>query len=176
MQQPRISPLTDADWTEEQGVLLAKGGPAAKLNIFRTLVRHTELYRAFMRFGAYILNNNTLDARSRELLILRAGHLSHCAYEIHQHNAIGKRVGLSDAELERVAVGPSAVEWSSRERALLEAADELHAHQRLSDATWTALAKEFSEKQLMDLVFTVGQYTMVSMFLSTFGVQIEGAS
>jgi len=26
----------------------------------------------------------------------------------------------------------------------------------------------------MDLVFTVGQYTQVSMMLNTFGVQVEG--
>lgn len=176
MSQARIAPLSDAEGTEEQRELLAKGGPSRQLNIFRTLVRYPELYRAFMRFGGHILGNNSLDPRTRELLILRAGHLSKCAYEVHQHNRIGKAAGLSDAELERIAVGPSAPEWTPRERALLQAADELHGHQKISDATWATLVKELSEKQLMDLVFTVGQYTMVSMFLSTFGVQIERAS
>lgn len=173
--QPRIAPLTDAEQNDEQRELIGKGGPARQLNIFRTLVRYPELYRAFMRFGGHILGKNTLDARSREILILRAGHLSQCAYEVHQHNRIGKLAGLSDAELERIAVGPSAPEWSARERTLLQAADELHGHQFISDATYAALAKDWNEQQLMDLVFTVGQYTMVSMFLSTFGVQIERA-
>ena len=175
-EQPRIAPLQEAEWSEEQRELLSKGARTKDMNIFRTLVRHTELYRAFMRFGSHILGTNTIDARSREILILRAGHLSKCPYEIYQHNAIGKRVGLNDAELERIAVGPSAPEWNARDRALLQAADELHGHQRISDATWALLIKDWNEKQLMDLVFTVGQYTMVSMFLSTFGVQIEAAS
>jgi len=175
MTQPRIAPLTEAEYSDEQRELLAKGGPMRQLNIFRTLVRHTELYRAFMRFGGHILGANTLDARSRELLILRAGHLSKCAYEVYQHNVIGKRAGLTDAELERIAVGPSAPEWNARDRMLLKATDELHAHQKISDGTWSALVPDWNEKQLMDLVFTVGQYTMVSMFLSTFGVQIERA-
>lgn len=173
--QPRIAPLTDADMNDEQRELLAKGGPARQLNIFRTLARYTDLYRAFMKFGGHILGASSLDARSREILILRAGHLSKCAYEVHQHNRIGKLAGLNDAELERIAVGPSAPEWTARERTLLQAADELHAHQFISDATYAALAKDWNERQLMDLVFTVGQYTMVSMFLSTFGVQIERA-
>jgi 4-carboxymuconolactone decarboxylase len=173
--QPRIAPLTETECNEEQRELIAKGGPMRQLNIFRTLVRHTALYRAFMKFGGHILGANTLDPRSRELLILRAGHLSKCAYEVHQHNRIGKSVGLGDAELERIAVGPSAPEWSARERTLLQAADELHGHQKISDATWAVLVKDWNEQQLMDLVFTVGQYTMVSMFLSTFGVQIERA-
>ena len=171
----RIAPLAEAEQTEEQRELLSKGARTKDMNIFRTLVRHPELYRAFMRFGGHILGSNSLDSRSRELLILRAGHLSKCAYEVHQHNRIGKLAGLSDAELERIAVGPSAPEWSERERTLLRAADELHGQQRISDATWAALSKDWSEKQLMDLVFTVGQYTMVSMFLSTMGVQIEEA-
>ena len=175
LEEPRLQPLADAEQNEEQRELLAKGGPARQLNIFRTLVRYPELYRAFMRFGGHILGASSLDPRSRELLILRAGHLSQCAYEVHQHNRIGKMAGLSDAELERIAVGPSAPEWSPRERTLLQAADELHAHQFISDATYAALANDWNEKQLMDLVFTVGQYTMVSMFLSTFGVQIERA-
>ena len=173
--QPRIAPLTDTETNDEQRELLAKGGPARQLNIFRTLVRYTDLYRAFMKFGGHILGASSLDARSRELLILRAGHLSKCAYEVHQHNRIGKLAGLNDAELERIAVGPSAPEWTEQERTLLQAADELHGHQFISDATYAALAKDWNEKQLMDLVFTVGQYTMVSMFLSTFGVQIERA-
>jgi 4-carboxymuconolactone decarboxylase len=171
----RIAPLTEAELSEEQRELLSKGGRVRDLNIFRTLVRYPELYRAFMRFGGHILGTSSLDPRSREILILRAGHLSKCAYEVHQHNRIGKLAGLNDAELERIAVGPSAPEWTERERTLLRAADELHGQQRVSDATWAALSKDWNDKQLMDLVFTVGQYTMVSMFLSTFGVQIEEA-
>ncbi len=35
------------------------------------------------------------------------------------------------------------------------------------------LANNFTEKQCMDVVFTAGQYTQVSMFLNTFGVQLD---
>jgi len=172
----RIAPLQDTELTEEQRELLMRREPKRVLNIFRTLVRHPDLYRAFGRFGQHILGANTLDARSREMLILRIGLLCKCAYEVHQHTSIGKRAGLTDAEIERLSVGPGAPEWTAHERALLQAADELHAQQRIGDATWEALRKDLNEKQLIDLVFTVGQYTMVSMALSTFGVQIEPAS
>jgi len=43
----------------------------------------------------------------------------------------------------------------------------------ISDATWAQLAARFSQQQLMDLVFAVGQYNMVSMALNSFGVQLE---
>jgi alkylhydroperoxidase family enzyme len=174
--KPRVPPLSDAEMSEEQRELLARRGNAPVLNIFRTLVRHTDLYRAFMKFGAHILGTNTIDPRKREILILRVGHLCKCPYELHQHTAIGKRCGLTELELERIAEGPTAPGWTPLESAMLQATDELHKEQRVSDATWKALSAELNEKQLIDLVFTVGQYTMVSMALSTFGVQIESAS
>ena len=59
------------------------------------------------------------------------------------------------------------------DRAVLRAADELHADSFVTDTTWQALAEHYDTRQLMDLVFTVGQYTLVSMALNTLGVQLE---
>ena len=61
--------------------------------------------------------------------------------------------------------------WSAADAALIRATDELHADQFVTDATWAELSRHFSEKQRMDVVFTAGQYTQVSMFLNSFGVQ-----
>ena len=55
----------------------------------------------------------------------------------------------------------------------MRASDELHADQFITDATWTELKGHFSDKQCMDVVFTTGQYTQVSMMLNTFGVQLD---
>ena len=55
---------------------------------------------------------------------------------------------------------------------MLTATDELTADAFISDATWATLG-EYSEKQRMDLVMTVAQYTQVSMMLNTFGVQLD---
>ena len=114
--------------------------------------------------------------RSEEIAILRVGHLCRSGYEFHQHTRVGKTAGLSDAEIERIKQGPEAEGWTSLERAILQAVDELHRDAFISDATWKALAAHYDEKQLIDLVFTVGQYTMVSMALNTLGVQIEDQS
>jgi len=55
----------------------------------------------------------------------------------------------------------------------LKATDELHHTYFISDATWARLRAHFNEKQCMDVVFTAGQYTQVSMMLNTFGVQLD---
>jgi hypothetical protein len=54
---------------------------------------------------------------------------------------------------------------------LLRAADELHNDQSLTDATYAELAQRYGEQQMLDLVFTVGQYHLVSMALNTMRVE-----
>ena len=85
---------------------------------------------------------------------------------------IGLDSGLTEAEIARIKMGPAAPEWCDNDRALLVATDELTADAFISDATWETL-REYSEKQRMDLVMTVAQYTQVSMMLNTFGVQLD---
>ncbi len=51
--------------------------------------------------------------------------------------------------------------------------DELHKDAFITDATYAGLAARYTTRQLMDLVFAIGQYTLVSMVLNTFGVQLD---
>jgi alkylhydroperoxidase family enzyme len=170
--KPRIAALTDEQITPEVRELVG-GSRMGMLNIFRTLANHPGLMKRWLVFGNHVLGKSTLPARERELVILRIGWLCRSGYEWGQHVAIGKVTGLSEEEIARIAKGPSADGWTAADRALLRATDELHADAFVSDATWSELAGALSTQQLMDLVFTVGQYNLVSMALNSFGVQPE---
>jgi len=173
----RIAPLPESEWSAEVRELLPKGSSAAEgrpLNIFTTLARHPKLLKRWMVFAGHVLSKSTLPARERELLILRTGWLCRSEYEFHQHTRIGLASGLSPDEIRKVTLGLDT--WTGLDRVLLRAADELHAGQTIGDDTWKALRESYSEQQLLDLLFTVGQYTLVSMVLNTLGVETEGAS
>ena len=169
--EPRIHPLDRADANEAQKRVL--GDSERPLNIFGTIAHHETLAEKWLVFGRYVLSESTLPARDREILILRIGWLLQAEYEWGQHARIGRRVGLSDEEILRVAEGPEAKGWSAHERALLRATDQLRSDAFIDDDTWSELDKTYSTEQMMDLVFTVGQYNLVSMALRTFGVQRE---
>ncbi|MBK6961314.1 MAG: hypothetical protein IPH23_09040 [Gammaproteobacteria bacterium] len=66
--------------------------------------------------------------------------------------------------------GGDAPGRTARESLLLRATDELDADAFITDATWKGLAEFYSTEQLLDIVFTVGQYNLVSMALNTCGV------
>ena len=148
-------------------------GSGRLLNIFRTLARHPKLLKRWLVFGNHVLGGSTLPARERELIILRTGYLCGSGYEWAQHVAIGRAIGITDDEVRWLAADPATGEWSAGDRTLLLATDQLVADKFIDDTTWTALSTTWNEKQLMDIVFTVGQYVLVSMALNTLGVQIE---
>ena len=171
----RIAPLKDEEFTPEQIERLAKSRQkdGSVLNIFRTLVRAPDAFRAFSWWGGYVMSRNSLSPREREIVILRVGFLCRSGYEWTQHHRIGLQSGLSADEIERIKLGAAGEGWTAAERALLAATDDLHRDHFVSNAAWAELAKHFPERQCMDLVFTVGQYTQVSMILNSFGVQLD---
>ena len=177
LQAPRVAPLADDEMDDETRALLGatssdiRRGPI--LNIFRTLAHHPKLLKRWMVFGAHVLAKSTLPPRERELAILRIGWRCGSEYEWGQHVAIGRATGLSDDEIRRVAKGPEAPGWNPFDAAILRAVDELHDDSFLSDASWNALTAQWSTEQLIDLIFAVGQYTLVSMALNSLGVQLD---
>ena len=101
------------------------------------------------------------------------GGFARSEYEFGQHTLFGKSAGLTDEEIKRITEGPKVPAWDPFDATLLQAVDELHADAFITDATWNALAKRYNKQQLMDVVATVGHYNLVSMFLNSFGVQLD---
>jgi 4-carboxymuconolactone decarboxylase len=122
-------------------------------------------------FGNHILFKSTLPPRERELVILRIGWLCRSDYEWGQHVRIGREAGLTDEEICRIPIGPDTQGWSASDADLLRATDELHHDARVSDSTWNRIATRYNRQQMLDLLFTIGQYNLVSMVLNSCGVQ-----
>src|SRR6201981_1047304 len=108
------------------------------LNIFKVLLNHPKLVRNWGRFGNYILQGSSLSAREREIAILRIGWLNQAPYEWEQHVLIGKRAGLTDAEIDQISKEQKAG-WNPHEAAIVQAADDLFENSVVSEETWKVL-------------------------------------
>lgn len=173
MAEPRIAPVTadETDPRTQEMLAALGGGMSSALNIFTTLAHHPKLLKKWSEFGGVLLYGGDLPARDRELVILRTGWNCQSEYEWGQHKIIGLRAGLTEKEVDATCLPADAAGWNDADALLIQAADELHAESVLSDATWNALAQRYDKKQLIELVFNVGQYHLVSMALNSFGVQ-----
>jgi alkylhydroperoxidase family enzyme len=138
------------------------------------VVRHPDLLEKWSAFAGHVLGpTSTLTPRDREILILRIGWLNRSEYEFGQHVLFARRAGLTDEEIERTREGAGAPGWSAHEALLCRAADDLHGAGKVSEETWRGLAARYDERQLLDVVFTVGQYNLVSWALNSLGVELD---
>jgi len=168
----RLSPLSDEELARSDDDTRTRVELLGNLNIFRTLAHHPDLLRRWLVFANHVLTKTTLPERARELIILRVGWRCGSDYEFGQHTIIGSAAGVTADEIRRITTA-STEGWAASDATLLTAADELVDHHELSDATWAALGRAWSTQQVMDLVFTVGEYVLVCMALRSFGVQRE---
>jgi len=174
LSQPRVPPLADSDLDDETRDFVHNASRDGRvLNIYRTLAAHPKPLKSWGVFGTHVLYKNTIPAREREILILRVGWLCRSEYEWGQHVIIARAAGVTDTEIARVKEGPGADGWSDADAALIRAADELHSDSFVSDSTWRTLSNTWNTQQLIDIIFTVGQYHTVSMALNTLGVQLD---
>ena len=143
------------------------------LNALGVLARYPELSRAYNVFSGQIMYGSTLSARHRELVVLRVATVRDSEYEWLQHVAApvttaSTRTRWRASPPDRTrpggptssvrSCGPSTSSWR----------DAL-----IGDETWSSLAGELEERELMDLVFTVGAYDVLAMALKTFGVPLD---
>lgn len=150
------------------------GDPASPPpRILGTVARHPHLLAPMLGFSA-ALADGVLPRRASEILALRAAWNCRSAFEWGHHTRYGLAAGLTEKEIARLAGGDARAGWSAEDAALVSAADELHAHQDLSDETWQALSATWNEPQLVEIPFVVGQYTMLSMVAKATGVPVDG--
>jgi AhpD family alkylhydroperoxidase len=172
--RPRVEPGGPGDIGVLNTVIARIGGRVAGTgppHLFTTLGRHRRLFRRWLRFAGGLMPGGRLPRVDTELVILRVAYNCDCRYEWDHHVHIGGRAGLSAEEIERVRSGPAADGWSPRRRALLTAADELHADRDVSDTTWAELREHLDDRDLVELCVLVGHYEMLAMTINALGIQ-----
>jgi alkylhydroperoxidase family enzyme len=167
----RLPPLPPHERDERQAELVRYAGN--EYGIYTTLVRHPDLFADWMVLGRRLLRLSSLEPRDREVLILRTAYRCRARYEWSHHDVIGRRAGLTDADLTVLstdAVGPDVDKATAL---LIRAADELVGDHVLSDDTWAALSEAYSQNQVIEICMLVGGYGMLAGVLNSLGVQIE---
>jgi len=148
-------------------------GKMAPLNIFRMLAGGQGLMPAFLKLGNYLLFKSKLDPILREVAIIRVGVLSKATYEVHQHERIGRDLGMSEALIEAMHAGPTHPALNEMQKLVMLFTDDVVKNVRAGDATFKPLLEKLSLQEMHELMITIGFYMMVSRFLETYDIEIE---
>jgi alkylhydroperoxidase family enzyme len=142
--------------------------PAATMAL---LARQPDLLSPFLSWAAALALQGVLSHRDHELLALRVASNCGSSFEWEEHAEYARAAGIGEGEIALVAQPVEEGAWTDAERVLLMTADELHANHDVSDATWDQLARHYDPPALVEVLFVVGQYTMLSMVANAAGIR-----
>ena len=85
------------------------------------------------------------------------------------------KVGLAESKLAALARYRESAEFTPREVAALEFAEQVaQQDQEVSEACWARLRGHFSEAEAVELMFIVGYQTFASKFAKAFALVPQG--
>lgn len=173
--QPRIEPMKREDADPEVAKLYAlmdaMGNPPPNMHL--TFGKNPDLYAKWLPFATYIIPASSLAPRDRQILILRCAFNWRCGYAWAQHVRISKRLAaLGDREIAALD-GSGAFVWDAKEKALIGACDDSARSMQIGDETWATLATHYSEQELLDVVFTIGQYALIAFALKSLRIHLD---
>ena len=135
--------------------------------IFTTLGRTKGLFAGWLHFAGRLMPFGSLQRRESELVILTVATARECEYEREHHRLLGKRAGLTAAEIAGVLAGTSVETFPPRETVLRDSATILVTTKDLDDTQWERLRSVTTEREAIELLLLVGHYDMLATTLMT---------
>lgn len=145
----------------------------AGLNAFRVMLHSPAAATAAATLLRTLMYKNTLDARARELIILRNGWRTRSEYEFCQHVRVARELKISEEEILGVRDPDNCRAYSETDRAVIRAADELLDESEVSPATWAVLEKAYGPGELVELLLVAGFWRMIAGYLKSAKVPLD---
>ncbi|HUI48318.1 MAG TPA: carboxymuconolactone decarboxylase family protein [Acidimicrobiia bacterium] len=164
---PHVSELRDDAATLLPLIAPPGREPARTMAI---LARQPDLLSPFLSWAAALALQGVLPHRDHELLALRVASNCRSEFERGEHVEYARAASLTEHEIADTSRPVTAGAWTEAEQALLHAVDELTGDFDIADATWATLARHYEPPALVEILFVVGQYTMLSMVANAAGL------
>ncbi len=160
--------------TAPEGVREVLAGLPANLNIFRIMAHAETNLGPLLGLGTSILTQQKLDARLRELAILRVARLSHAEYEWVQHVPIAELVGASKAEIEALERGDIESDcFDELAREVLRFTTEVVETVGASKECFDRLSEKLSAQEVVELILAIGFYMMVARLMESTEIDLD---
>jgi alkylhydroperoxidase family enzyme len=112
-------------------------------------------------FSAYSMADAPLDARLRELAILRTGYVRGSQFVFSQHCKAARRVGVAEEKIEATPYWTIADVFTPAERVVLAYTDGMVGDGgRVHDRVFAALRSHLPEDQILMLTYFVNMYAL----------------
>ncbi len=147
--------------------------PGTALNVLKMMSGTGDMAPALAGMVGAIFGEPDIDAKHREVIILRAASILNCPYEWQANEQMARNAGLTTAEIDAVA-GDQPVEILHDDyQLLISATDELLTSGTLTDATLQSLLSRFGPTITRKYIATIAWFSLLSLFLNGTRVPME---
>jgi alkylhydroperoxidase family enzyme len=172
---PRV-PLLSTDEAHAAAETVGISTAVADLNVFRAWLHQPQLAGWLHALIMGLLGKGMLDARLRELVIMRLGWATGSDYEWTQHWRIATEVlGVDADDVLAVRSWQDDPRFGPAERAILAATDDAVTTGAVGAEALAACASAISDEPavLVEVVAVIATWQMVSTFLRSLAVPLE---
>jgi alkylhydroperoxidase family enzyme len=169
---PRFAPVTYEEADDLTREVFDELTHAPRDNpVLGTFLHNPELMRRQSPLNEFLKQSTCLPPRQREIVILRVAWNCGADYMWATHTERALECGLRADDIDRIRDGAAAPGWSEDDRVLLEAVDELHLTCHATDETWAGLARQFDERQLVEVLVLTGNYRTLAYVMNGVGIR-----
>ena len=141
---------------------------------FAVWLRNDELARYTLELQDLFAGRVKLERRLVQLMILISARLDSAQFAWFVHEPHARELGISSDVITAIRERRKPVFAREDERLVYEITVELNATTTLSEMTFRRALDLFGEQKLVELVSSVGFYTMVAVTLNAFDVPVPG--
>jgi 4-carboxymuconolactone decarboxylase len=140
---------------------------------FLVWLRSPELCEKVEALGAYCRFESALDPRVRELSLLIAARHFDAQYSWNAHIGKAADLGVSRDALAALAENRAPEFTEADEQAAYQLSTEILRDHFVADETFATAIEVLGEQGVVDLIGSLGNYSMLAMLLNTFQVDLQ---
>ena len=137
---------------------------------FSVLMHNPPLARAVNQVVDAIRRDGKLDKRLYELVVLITARHAGAAYAWAVHDPLARKAGLSGDVVDAILAKRKPSFAKSDEKAIYDAVTELLNTNKIGDAAYQELTKQFGLETSIEIVTCVGLYCMIGGVINAFEV------
>ncbi|MDY7101687.1 MAG: carboxymuconolactone decarboxylase family protein [Actinomycetota bacterium] len=167
-------PMLDVDDARAAAARVGVPEGMADLSVFKVLLRHEDLAARVNGLLHQLLWNGALDARLRELIIMRIGWRQGSVYEWTQHWRVARMLEIPEDDLVAARDWKTSDRFDRADRAVLAATDETLGSGAISARTWSELEATIpDERARIEVVVAIANWSMFAQLLRSLEVPLE---
>jgi 4-carboxymuconolactone decarboxylase len=171
----RVNHLDVSDMTPDQRNVydaILNGPRGSVRGPLAVWLHRPELALTAQALGAYCRYNTLLPPRLSELAILIVARFWSSEYEWYAHKPIALKAGVAEATIEAIRCHSTPTFDHTDEQVVYAFVSTLQTHKHVPELLYRETVEALGQAAVIDLVGVIGYYTLISMTLNTFEINL----